>query len=61
MPRRRRLIIASFVVLLAAVGGAGAWYKFLRPEPPKPVEERTYEQIDRAEYEEWMKELGYTE
>lgn len=59
--RRRVIIIAVAVVVLTAGGGAGVWWRFLRPEPPKPVQEQTYEEIKRADYEQWMKDLGYTE
>lgn len=62
MSRRHRVLFgaASLVVLLA---GAGAWYRFGRPEPPKPQpeQERKYEEISRPEYEQWMQSLGYTE
>ncbi len=62
MSRRRRLLLGTTVALALVGGGVGAWYRFGRPEPEKPpVDERSYEEIDRAEYEAWMQDLGYTE
>ena len=60
---RRRRIVVGAAVFLVLLGGAGAWYQFLRPDPkpPAPVEERSYEEIERADYEKWMQDLGYTE
>lgn len=61
MSRRRRVIVGASISLVL-LGGVGVWYKFARPEPPKPpVDERSYEEIERAEYEKWMQDLGYTE
>lgn len=59
----RRLLAFAAVVGLTGLVGAGVWLRFLRPPPPPPpppVEQR-YEDIDRQEYEAWMRELGYTE
>lgn len=57
---RKPLFIALLLILALAGGGAAWWTSRPKPPPPAP-EERTYEQIDRAEYEAWMRELGYTE
>lgn len=57
----RKLRIVGLVGLLAAAGGgAWAWRLAIEP-PPEPGAERTYEDIPREEYEQWMQELGYTE
>ena len=61
--RKKKLISgAASLVVLAGVG-VGAWV-YLKPPPPPPPDagpERTYDQIDRKEYEDWMRSLGYTE
>jgi len=58
---RRRIFVASAALVLA-LGGVGAWYGLThKAPPPKPVDERSYDQIDRADYEAWMQDLGYTE
>lgn len=49
------------VVAVVAVAGFFAWSS-TRPEPaPTPPADRRYEDVDRAEYEAWMQDLGYTE
>lgn len=59
-----RRLLALFALLgFTGLAGAGLWYRYFKPEPPPPpppVEQR-YEDIDRQEYEAWMRELGYTE
>jgi hypothetical protein len=57
---KRRLIAVLLGVALLAGVGAAAW-RYTRPEPPPPVQDRTYQDVDRAEYEAWMQDLGYTE
>ena len=61
MTRRRRILAGS--ALVVALGAVGAWYELVHkvPPPAKPVDERSYDQIDRADYEAWMQDLGYTE
>ena len=60
-PMRKPLVLA---LGLAIVAGSGvlAW-RALRPAepPPAPAVEKTYDQIERPEYEKWMQDLGYTE
>jgi len=48
-------------VLLVAASAAGWWLTRPPPEPPKVAEDQTFEDMDRAEYEAWMQELGYTD
>ncbi len=62
MSRRRRILVGASIFTALVGGGVGAWYKFASSEPPAPpVDERSYEEIERAEYEKWMQDLGYTE
>lgn len=60
--RKRKLLIGAAAVLALTGAGVGAWF-YLKPPPPPPDAgpEQTYEQIDRKEYEDWMRSLGYTE
>ena len=60
--RKKKLIIGVASLFLLAGAGVGAWV-YLKPPPPPPDDgpERTYDQIDRKEYEDWMRSLGYTE
>jgi hypothetical protein len=55
----------AIVVGFAFVAGSGALaYMALRPEPEPPPAldaEKSYDQIERPEYEKWMQDLGYTE
>ena len=59
---RKPLVLA---IGLAFVAGSGALaYLKLRAEPeppPAPSSEKSYEDIERPEYEKWMQDLGYTE
>lgn len=59
---RPRLLFPVIGTLAASAAGAGWWWTH-RPAPPKaePVADKSYEDVDRAEYEKWMQELGYTE
>jgi hypothetical protein len=54
----------ALAVVLTVVAGSGAltWWK-LRPEPPPEpsAAEKSYEDIDREKYEQWMQDLGYTD
>jgi hypothetical protein len=60
-PMRRRWI-AGLVGAALVVGASLFAWRATRPEPPPPSStERRYEDIDRAEYERWMQDLGYTE
>ena len=60
--RKKKLLIGGATLLVLAGAGVGAWV-YLKPPPPPPDAgpERTYDQIDRKEYESWMRSLGYTE
>jgi hypothetical protein len=50
------------VVVMGGVG-AGAWWLTRPPPPPPevPLDQQKFEDADRAAYEQWMKELGYTD
>lgn len=59
---RKKALIGGATLLVLVGAGVGAWH-LLKPPPPPPDAgpERTYDQIDRKEYEDWMRSLGYTE
>jgi hypothetical protein len=57
---RKPLALALGVALVVGTGTIA--YLKLRPTPePPPAREKSYEQIERPEYEKWMQDLGYTE
>ena len=57
---RKVLILGGSLVAVLGTGAVAYWK--LRPEPPPPAAvEQKYEDIQRAEYEKWMQDLGYTE
>jgi hypothetical protein len=59
---RKRLVIVLGIAVVAGTGTVA--YVKLRPPPePPPGEsaEKSYEDIQRPEYEKWMQDLGYTE
>ncbi len=58
---RKPLLLGLGLVTIVGSGALAYWR--LRPEPEPlavPVEQK-YEDIQRAEYEKWMQDLGYTE
>lgn len=57
---KRKWPLAVLGLVLLAGGGGIAWWK-LRPAPPAAPDERTFEDIPKDEYEQWMQDLGYTE
>ena len=54
---KRRWILALATVLLLASGGGFAWWRTQVVPPPAP-DERSFEEIPKPEYEQWMQDLG---
>jgi len=57
-----RRALALSLLVLGGASGLAAWWLLGREEPVSPPPaERGYGEIDRAEYEKWMQDLGYTD
>lgn len=58
----RRIWLLGLGLVGAAGTSAVAYWRFApEPEPTAAPVEQRYEDIQRAEYEKWMQDLGYTE
>ena len=61
-PVRRRFLLVFGILVLGTGAGAGWWASRPAPAPaPESAADQEYQDIDRADYEAWMQELGYTE
>lgn len=62
MPRQRLPLLLATALVLALLGGAGAW--LLWPEPPPPEEPAAEDKdtgLTRDETEELMRTIGYVQ